>query len=59
MMDGVQLGALGTTVTNRSTVPAPDYYDDGEIGGMMISTGNRSTRSKTCPIAALSTTNTT
>jgi hypothetical protein len=37
-------------------VPAPGDYDDGEIGGM-IGRGNRSTRKKTCPSAALSTTN--
>jgi hypothetical protein len=37
-------------------VPAPGAYDDGEIGGM-IGRGNRSTRRKTCPNAALSTTN--
>jgi hypothetical protein len=36
-------------------VPASDDYDDGEIGGM-IDRGNRSTRRKPCPIAALSTT---
>jgi hypothetical protein len=33
---GVQLGKLGTAATNRPTVPAPDDYDDGEIGEMMI-----------------------
>jgi hypothetical protein len=27
-----------------SIVPAPDDYDDGEIGGMMIGKGNRSTQ---------------
>jgi hypothetical protein len=30
------LGPLGTAATNRPTVPAPGDYDDGEIGGMMI-----------------------
>jgi hypothetical protein len=42
---GVQLGPLGTAVTNRPIVPAPGDYDDGEIGGM-IGRGNRSTRRK-------------
>jgi hypothetical protein len=32
---GVQLGLLGTAATNRSIVPAPGDYDDGEIGGMI------------------------
>jgi hypothetical protein len=40
------LAPLGTTPTNRPTVPAPGDYDDGEIGGMMIGKGNRSTRRK-------------
>jgi hypothetical protein len=40
---GVQLGPLGTAATGRPIVPAPDDYDDGEIGGM-IGKGNRSTR---------------
>jgi hypothetical protein len=53
---GVQLGPLGTAATNRSIVPAPGVYDDEEIDGM-IGRGNRSTGSKTCPRAALSTTN--
>jgi hypothetical protein len=30
-------------------VPAPDDYDDGEIGGM-IGRGNRSTRRKPAPV---------
>jgi hypothetical protein len=38
------LGPLGTAATNRPTVPTPGDYDDGEIGGMMIGRGNRSTR---------------
>jgi hypothetical protein len=37
---GVQLGLLGTAVTNRPIVPTPGDYDDGEIGGMMIGRGN-------------------
>jgi hypothetical protein len=43
---GVQLGPLATAATNRPIVPASDDYDDGEIGGMMIGRGNRSTRRK-------------
>jgi hypothetical protein len=31
-------------------VPAPDDYVDGEIGGMMIGRGNRSTRRKPAPV---------
>jgi hypothetical protein len=27
-------------------MPAPGDYDDGQIGGMMIGRGNRSTRTK-------------
>jgi hypothetical protein len=46
---GVQLGPLGTAATNRPIVPAPGYYDDGEIGGM-IGRGNRSTRRKPAPV---------
>jgi hypothetical protein len=43
---GVLLDPIGTTATNRSIVPAPGDYDDGEIGGMMIGRGKRSTRRK-------------
>jgi hypothetical protein len=43
------LGPLGTAATNRPIVPAPGNYDDGEIGGMMIGRGNRSTRRKPAP----------
>jgi hypothetical protein len=43
------LGPLGTTATNRPTVPAPGDYDDGEIDGM-IGRGNRSTRRKPAPV---------
>jgi hypothetical protein len=53
---GVQLGPIGNAATNRPIVPAPDDYDDGEIGGMIVR-GNRSTRRKPCPSATLSTTN--
>jgi hypothetical protein len=47
---GVQLGPLGTAATNRPIVPAPSDYDDGEIGGMMIGRGNRSTRRKAASV---------
>jgi hypothetical protein len=54
---GVQLGPLGTAATNRTVVPAPGDYDDGEIDGMMIGRGKPKYSEKTCPSAALSTTN--
>jgi hypothetical protein len=44
------LGSLGTAATNRPIVPAPGDYDDGEIGGMLIGRGNRSTRRKPAPV---------
>jgi hypothetical protein len=44
------LGPLGAVVTNRPNVPTPGDYDDGEIGGMMIGRGNRSTRRKPAPV---------
>jgi hypothetical protein len=47
---GVQLGPRGTAATNRPIVPAPGDYDDGEIGGMMIGMGNRSTWRKPAPV---------
>jgi hypothetical protein len=47
---GLQLGPLGTASTNRPIVPTPGDYDDGEIGGMMIGTGNQSTRRKPAPM---------
>jgi hypothetical protein len=47
---GVQLGPLGTAATNRPIVPAPGDYGNGEIGGMMIGRGNRSTRRKPAPV---------
>jgi hypothetical protein len=47
---GVKLGPLGTAATNRPIVPVPADYDDGEIGGMMIGKGNRSTRRKSAPV---------
>jgi hypothetical protein len=46
---GVQLGPLGTAATNRPIVPAPDDYDDGEIGGLS-GRGNRSSRRKPAPV---------
>jgi hypothetical protein len=48
---------LGTAATCRPIMPAPGDYDDIEISGMMIGRGNRSTRRKPAPFAALSTTN--
>jgi hypothetical protein len=53
---GVQFGPLGIAATSRHIVPAPGDYDDGEFSGM-IDKGNRSTRRKPAPSAALSTTN--
>jgi hypothetical protein len=50
MGGGVQLGPHGTAATNRPIVPSLGDYDDGEIGGMMIGRGNRSTRRKPAPI---------
>jgi hypothetical protein len=47
---GVQLGPPGTAATNSSIMPARGDYDDGEIGGMMIGKGNRSTRRKPAPV---------
>jgi hypothetical protein len=41
-----KLGPLGTSATEWPIVPAPGDYDEGEIGGMKISRGNRSTRRK-------------
>jgi hypothetical protein len=46
----VQLGPLGIAATYWSVVPAPGDYDDGEIGGIMIGRGNRSTRRKPVPV---------
>jgi hypothetical protein len=48
------LGPLGTVATNWPIVPAPDDYDDGEIGGMMIGMGNRRTRGKPAPMSLCS-----
>jgi hypothetical protein len=46
----VQLGPLGTAAINRPIVPAPGDNDDGEICGMMIGWGNRSTQRKPAPV---------
>jgi hypothetical protein len=53
---GVQLDPFGTAANNRPLVSAPGDYGDGEIGGM-IGRGKQSNSEKTCPSAALSTTN--
>jgi hypothetical protein len=39
---GVQLGPLGTAVSEWPIVPASGDHDDGEFGGMKIGRGNRS-----------------
>jgi hypothetical protein len=44
------LGPLGTAATRRTIVPAPGDYDDGEIGGLIIGRGNRSTQRKPAPV---------
>jgi hypothetical protein len=44
-----KLGPLGTSATEWPIVPTPDDYDDGEVGGMKIGRGNRSTRRKPAP----------
>jgi hypothetical protein len=41
---------VGTAATNWPVVPAPGDYDDGEIGGMLIGRGIRSTRRKPAPV---------
>jgi hypothetical protein len=43
-------GGNSTAATNRPIVPAPGDYDDGEIGGIKIGRGNRSTRRKPTPV---------
>jgi hypothetical protein len=48
--DGVQMSPPGTAATNRPIVPTPGDYDDGEIGGMIIGRGNRSTPRKPTPV---------
>jgi hypothetical protein len=44
------LGPLGTAATNRPIVSTPGDYDEGEIGGMLIGRGNRSTLRKPAPV---------
>jgi hypothetical protein len=44
-----KLGPLGTSATEWPIVPAPGDYDDGELGGIKIVRGNRSTRRKHAP----------
>jgi hypothetical protein len=44
-----KLGPLGTSATEWPIVSAPGDYDDGEIGGMKIGWGNRSTLRKPAP----------
>jgi hypothetical protein len=46
---GVQAGSLDTSATKWPTVSAPGDYDDGEVGGMKIGRGNRSSRRKPAP----------
>jgi hypothetical protein len=43
------LGPLGTSATEWPIVPAPGDYDNGEISGMKMGKGNRSTRRKRAP----------
>jgi hypothetical protein len=47
--DGVQLGSLGTVATDWPIISAPGDNDDGEIDGMKIGRGNRSTRRNPAP----------
>jgi hypothetical protein len=44
-----KLGPLDTSATEWPIVPAPGDYDDGELCGMKIGRGNRSTRRKPTP----------
>jgi hypothetical protein len=48
--DGVQFRPLSTAATIRPIVPTPRDYDDGDIGGMIIGTGNQSTRRNLAPV---------
>jgi hypothetical protein len=43
------MGPLGTSATEWPVVPALGDYDDGEVGGMKIGRGTRSTRRKPAP----------
>jgi hypothetical protein len=51
-LGGLTLSPLGTSATNRPTVPAPGDDDDdcGAVGGMRIGRGNRSTQRKPAPV---------
>jgi hypothetical protein len=49
MGGGVQAGPLNTSAIEWPIVPAPGDYDDGEIGGMKIGRGKRSTLRKPAP----------
>jgi hypothetical protein len=52
------LGPLGTAATKRPIMPAPGDYDDGKNDAMMDDwQGKPKYSEKTCPSAALSTTN--
>jgi hypothetical protein len=51
---GVQLGPFGTAATNKPIVPAPGDYDDWWNNDWQ---GKPKYMEKTCPSAALSTTN--
>jgi hypothetical protein len=51
-----KLGPLGTSAIYWPTVPAPGDCEDGEFGGMNWE-GKPKYSEKTCPGAALSTTN--
>jgi hypothetical protein len=48
----MRLSPLGTSANNWPIVPAVDDDDDeyGAVGGMRISRGNRSTRTKPAPV---------
>jgi hypothetical protein len=43
IVDGVELGPLGTSATSWPIVPVPGDYEDGEFGEMKIGGGNQST----------------
>jgi hypothetical protein len=51
MGGAVQLGPLGTTATNTPIVPTPGDYDGGEISGIIIGKGNRSSHGKPAPVS--------
>jgi hypothetical protein len=44
------VGPFGTAATNIPSAPTPGDYNDGEICGMMIARGHRSTRRKPAPM---------